>query len=45
MSRGCLQVLARDVAYELIPTIQRRSLHARLAQVTLQCSSCLLHRI
>ncbi|MCJ1422964.1 Adenylate cyclase type 10 [Sticta canariensis] len=28
-----LQVLARDVAYELIPTMQRRTMHARLAQV------------
>lgn len=26
------QVLARDVAYELIPFSQRRSLHAKLAQ-------------
>ena len=27
-------MLARDVAYELIPTLQRRTLHARLAQVS-----------
>ena len=29
----CVQVLARDVAYDLIPFMQRRNLHARLAEV------------
>lgn len=28
----CVQVLARDVAYDLIPFAQRRGLHARLAE-------------
>ena len=30
------QTLARDMAYELIPVIQRRALHARLAEVRQQ---------
>jgi len=29
---SCVQVLARDVAYELIPFSQRRSLHVQLAK-------------
>jgi hypothetical protein len=33
------QVLARDVAYELIPFSQRRSLHAKLAAVLEACRS------
>ena len=28
-----MQVVSRDVAYDLIPVIQRRNLHARLAEV------------
>ena len=28
-----LQVVCRDVAYNLVPVLQRRSLHARLAEV------------
>ena len=30
--RGSVQVVARDVAYELIPFMQRRHLHAKLAE-------------
>lgn len=32
-----LQVLARDVAYDLIPFAQRRGLHARLAEALETC--------
>ena len=39
------QVLGRDIAYELIPSLQRRTLHARLAQVCLHSlPSCMFTR-
>ena len=38
-SRHFVQVLARDVAYELVPLMQRRNLHARLAEALAAASA------
>ena len=38
-ARRVMQVLARDVAYELIPLMQRRNLHARLAETLAAAAS------